>query len=96
MLLVKEVGLDAIMNSGMDINVYDKTKFSMLTQQVDEKLEQLQPKTIILCGIESHVCVLQTCLDLLARGFDVHVVADAVSSQRCFDRSVALDVRYNT
>src|SRR4051812_13594450 len=35
----------------------------------------------ILCGIETHVCVLQTCLDLLASGTKVFVAADAVSSR---------------
>lgn len=35
----------------------------------------------ILCGIEAHVCVTQTCLDLLAQGLRVFVVADAVSSR---------------
>jgi isochorismate hydrolase len=37
---------------------------------------------IILCGIESHVCVLQTTLDLLQDEYDVFIVCDAVSSQR--------------
>jgi len=36
---------------------------------------------IILCGIEAHVCVCQTCLDLLDQEFKVFVVADAVSSR---------------
>ena len=44
----------------------------------------------VLCGIEAHVCVLQTCLDLLARGFDTYVVADAVGSRQGFDASIAL------
>jgi len=36
---------------------------------------------VILCGIEAHVCVSQTCLDLLDKGFAPFVVADAVSSR---------------
>ena len=37
---------------------------------------------MIVSGIEAHVCVLQSVLDLVEYGFEVHVVADAVSSQR--------------
>jgi nicotinamidase-related amidase len=37
--------------------------------------------SVILCGIEAHVCVTQTCLDLLDQGFRVFVAADAVSSR---------------
>ena len=36
---------------------------------------------VILCGIETHVCICQTCLDLLDEGFGVFVAADAVSSR---------------
>src|ERR1039457_6234980 len=41
-------------------------------------LKQKQVSEAILCGIEAHVCVSQTCLDLLDEGFRVFVVADAV------------------
>ena len=46
---------------------------------------------MILCGVESHICVMQTALDLLERDYQVHIVCDAVSSQRPHDRAVALE-----
>jgi nicotinamidase-related amidase len=48
-------------------------------------------KQVAVCGIESHVCVQQTVMDLLANGFQVNVAADAVSSRREFDYKIALD-----
>ena len=41
-------------------------------------------------GVETHVCVLQTTLDLLALGVDTTIIVDGVSSQRPSDRAVAL------
>jgi len=45
---------------------------------------------VVLLGIEAHVCVQATALDLLERGIGVHVVTEAVSSQRELDCSTAL------
>jgi len=45
---------------------------------------------LVLCGIEAHVCVLQTALDLMALGYRVHVPADAVASRRKLDWQIAL------
>lgn len=45
---------------------------------------------VIVAGIETHVCIQQTTLDLLAMGFRVYIPADAVSSRKPFDREVAL------
>ena len=58
--------------------------------------EQLEPyrsqaNQVVICGIESHVCVLQTALDLFADAWQVHVVVDAVSSRSPLDHQVALD-----
>ncbi|MGH9459371.1 MAG: hydrolase [Thermoanaerobaculia bacterium] len=47
-------------------------------------------KQILLAGIEAHVCVWQTALDLLIAGYDVYVVADAVSSRSAANREIAL------
>ncbi len=45
---------------------------------------------IILAGVETHVCVLQTAFDLLALGYRVTIAADAVASRRDFDQQIAL------
>lgn len=46
---------------------------------------------IVVCGVESHVCVQQTVLDLISNEFQVNVAADAVSSRRETDYKIALD-----
>jgi nicotinamidase-related amidase len=48
------------------------------------------PDTVILAGIESHVCVLQSALELTDRGFKVLVVADACGSRFPSDHEIAL------
>jgi nicotinamidase-related amidase len=45
---------------------------------------------VLICGIEAHVCVAQTALDLLDRGIAVQVVTDAVGSRHAHDREVGL------
>lgn len=71
--------------------IIEKTRFSMVTQEVHDLLKQKSPITqVLLCGIEAHVCVLQTTLDLLESGYEVHIVVDAVSSQRSTDRAAGL------
>ncbi len=46
--------------------------------------------SVVLCGIETHICVLQTALDLIAHGFGVWVVADGVGSRSESNRAIAL------
>lgn len=73
---------------------FDKMTFTMMTPQVESHMQQKLPSahSVILCGGETHVCVLQTCLDLLAKGYEVHVIADAVSSSTAFNRTLSLEV----
>lgn len=54
------------------------------------KLKNLNKKNILLLGIESHVCVLQTTIDLIAEGFNVIVVEDCVASRKINDKKIAL------
>jgi nicotinamidase-related amidase len=53
-------------------------------------LRNLQRRQVIITGIEAHVCVYQTVQDLLEGGFEVSIVADAVSSRTPENKAVAL------
>uniref|UniRef100_A0A5K3ES78 SH3 domain-containing protein n=1 Tax=Mesocestoides corti TaxID=53468 RepID=A0A5K3ES78_MESCO len=75
-----------------DIPVIPKTSFSMVTKEVESKIDLNKGiDSVILCGLETHVCIQRTALDLLERGIDVHCVADAVSSRFMVDRMFALE-----
>ncbi len=71
---------------------HEKLRFS--SADVLDWATQVQPDVrdqVVLAGIEAHVCVQQTALDLVARGFRVFVVADAVSSRSLIDQQVAFN-----
>ena len=74
--------------------IFEKTKFSMITDEVNNKLKEIGGLTerndIILTGIEGHICVLQTTLDLLKMGYNVHLCVDAIDSQREIDKDIAM------
>jgi len=54
------------------------------------KLNRVRRRTVVVCGIETHICVLQTVLDLLPGHYRVLVVRDATSSHALTDRETAL------
>ena len=77
--------IDEIKSLIPDFQYIEKKDFSCLDEPVfAEKLALSGAKNVIICGIESHVCVLQTALDLKASGYHPVVVFDCVSS-RSFD-----------
>lgn len=75
-----------------DITSFTKMSFSCYgAGDLFEEIKKKEIKNVVICGIESHVCVMQTVLDLLANDFSVYVAADAVSSRREFDYKIALN-----
>ncbi len=75
------------------VPVLEKSRFSMLSPATLDAVKPEQGlQSVVLCGIEAHVCVQQTALDLLEKGISVHLPVDAVSSQRPTDREAALFV----
>jgi nicotinamidase-related amidase len=74
-----------------DFEFVEKTAFSSCgAQPFLEKLEAAGAKQVLLCGIETHVCINQTAHDLLIRGYQVHLLHDCVSSRYGHDREAAL------
>ena len=54
-------------------------------------MDRLDVTTVLLAGIEAHVCIYQTAVDLLEKNYRVEVVADAVSSRRVSDKEIGLE-----
>jgi nicotinamidase-related amidase len=72
--------------------VVEKMRFSACgVAPFDRALEEAGCRAWVVCGIEAHVCVNQTVHDLLARGYEVHVAADAVSSRSAGNRELGLE-----
>ncbi len=71
--------------------VYEKISFSSLKEQsLFDALKEKGRNQIVLCGMESHVCVLQTALELLDEGYQVFVVDDGVASRTTENKTLAL------
>lgn len=72
-------------------NCIEKIHFSCMQQPTyTKRLSEHQKNQLILIGIEAHVCVLQTALDMKDAGFEVYVVVDAVSSRHEVDLKYGL------
>lgn len=82
----------AIRNAAVDARIFEKIHFSCAAEPgVLEMLRSTGKTQVILTGSETHVCVLQSALGLLAEGFKVFLVADAASSRTPANRDAAFD-----
>jgi len=69
-----------------DAEIIEKCAFSVLREPgFAEKLQSYGRKQIIMCGIETHICVHQTCADLLDAGYQVFVIKDACASRSKYE-----------
>jgi nicotinamidase-related amidase len=81
----------AVLDAAQAAPLLEKMAFSVWREACCEAhLRKIGRPTVMLVGIEAHVCVQQTALDLLAAGFQPFVLADAVGSRRGEDRETAL------
>ena len=84
--------IDAVRQLLPGVEPLAKTHFSCVPAPgFMERLLSFKRNQVILAGIEAHVCVAQTAIDLAHKGEGVIVVADAVSSRRPVDMQIALD-----
>ncbi len=69
----------------------DKLAFSACVRgEIFERWKEAGRFRVLVCGIETHVCVQQTALDLSAAGFEVYLAVDAVGARRAIDHETAL------
>ena len=83
--------IDEIRNAFPEAQALEKMSFSCVAAPgFMDRLFSLKRDQIVLAGIEAHICVAQTALDLASRGESVFVVADATASRRPLDAQTAL------
>lgn len=69
-----------------NVNIVEKTYFNALLEEgFEEKIRSYGKKQILICGIETHICVYQTALALKELGYDVYVVKDACASRNKYE-----------
>lgn len=79
--------------SGLGAPPMAKTTFDACSElAIGRALSELEPRAVVVLGMEAHVCVLQTARELVKRGYATHVVADAVISRREDNRRIGLSL----
>ncbi len=69
----------------------NKSSFSCCDEETfNTKLQALNRRCVLICGIEAHVCIYQTAVDLLRKGYEVNVIADAISSRTLDNKNTAI------
>jgi len=69
---------------------WEKMDFSACIEPVLNTLSELEITSVVVAGIESHVCILQSCLGLMEKGYVAAVAVDATGSRRMTDRDAAI------
>lgn len=70
---------------------FDKKTFSLwMDPDIRRAIEESGKKTVVLCGTEAHICVLQTAIDLLENGYQVVYVENCVGSRKPEDKQAAI------
>ena len=83
--------IPSLLESAETEEYFDKITFSCFDDEaIKAKIEESGKKNVIVCGIESHICVLQTCIDLKEAGYNPILVVDCMSSRKESDKEIAI------
>ena len=78
---------------GENVKYFEKTAFSVLNEEeIAKTIQASGKKHIILCGIEAHICVYQTAIDLISKGYEVTLVKDASASRNKFEFKTGVEL----
>lgn len=77
---------------GAEVSYLDKTAFcACRDESFNSALARIGRQQVVLVGMESHICITQTALELMAAGYEVHVPADGCCSRDAENHAVAMD-----
>ena len=79
------------MNENINYSLFEKTTFSCFEDSnIKSKIKKAKKKQILICGIETHICVLQTALDLISEDFSVFLVSDATGARTKYSHELGI------
>ncbi|RJO65890.1 MAG: isochorismatase family protein [Myxococcales bacterium] len=85
--------IPALQEAIAGLPLVEKVEFAAtLVSTFNDLLAKTRRRQVVLCGMESHICVYQTALGLLAQGYGVQVVADALATRDPKNHAIALDL----
>jgi hypothetical protein len=70
--------------------IFEKRTFTIFDEDIEKHVDSIKKQKIVLYGIESHVCLMQSALDALERDYDVYYVVNAVASRKEEDKKIAI------
>ena len=90
---VKGIGpvIPEITNAAPGVKIIEKTSFSCCgTEEFVQTVKDLRRQRLIICGIEAHVCIQQTVIDLM-KDYFIYLPVDAISARKELDATVAIE-----
>lgn len=88
--------LEAIKDASSNAKYFEKTSFSALkSEEILSEIKNSGKKQVVLFGIEAHICVLQTAIELTSCGFEVYLLPDCSGSRKNIDFELSIKYMQN-